>query len=172
MHLFKKILFTLFYLFNRLMVWIYRKNLVHCICRQSSFQEHPLRWDQLADQWKPTQNTRNKKPMLLKLGACLFSVFISFFFFMVWLMTLALRETLHLPRSSWARLLAFYSYWNIWPHNALHCHNRTRLEAYLQKTFGTFWSFRLFLQESRSREEDGVKNNLACVHAYLDLALV
>ena len=112
-----------------------------------------------------------KKPMLLKLGACLFSVFISFFF-MVWLMTLALRETLHLPRSSWARLLAFYSYWNIWPHNALHCHNRTRLEAYWQKTFGTFWSFRLFLRESRSREEDGVKNNLACVHAYLDLALV
>ena len=113
-----------------------------------------------------------KKPMLLKLGACLFSVFISFFFFMVWLMTLALRETLHLPRSSWARLSAFYSYWNIWPHNALHCHNRTRLEAYWQKTFGTFWSFRLFLRESRSREEDGVKNNLACVHAYLDLALV
>ena len=112
-----------------------------------------------------------KKPMLLKLGACLFSVFISFFF-MVWLMTLALRKTLHLPRSSWARLLAFYSYWNIWPHNALHCHNRTRLEAYWQKTFGTFWSFRLFLRESRSREEDGVKNNLACVHAYLDLALV
>lgn len=99
-------------------------------------------------------------------------LFLLVFFFMVWLMTLALRETLHLPRSSWARLLAFYSYWNIWPHNALHCHNRTRLEAYLQKTFGTFWSFRLFLQESRSREEDGVKNNLACVHAYLDLALV
>ena len=98
--------------------------------------------------------------------------FLLVFFFMVWLMTLALRKTLHLPRSSWARLLAFYSYWNIWPHNALHCHNRTRLEAYLQKTFGTFWSFRLFLQESRSREEDGVKNNLACVHAYLDLALV
>ena len=107
----------------------------------------------------------------INLGACLF-LFLLFFFFMVWLMTLALRETLHLPRSSWARLSAFYSYWNIWPHNALHCHNRTRLEAYWQKTFGTFWSFRLFLQESRSREEDGVKNNLACVHAYLDLALV
>ena len=107
----------------------------------------------------------------INLGACLF-LFLLFFFFMVWLMTLALRETLHLPRPSWARLSAFYSYWNIWPHNALHCHNRTRLEAYWQKTFGTFWSFRLFLQESRSREEDGVKNNLACVHAYLDLALV
>ena len=108
----------------------------------------------------------------VNLGACLFSVSIGFFFFMVWLMTLALRETFHLPRSSWARLSAFYSYWNIWPHNALHCHNRTRLEAYWQKTFGTFWSFRLFLQENRSREENGVKNNLACVHAYLDLALV
>ena len=106
------------------------------------------------------------------LGACLFSVLLVFFFFMVWLMTVALRETLHLPRSSWARLSAFYSYWNIWPHNALHCHNRTRLEAYWQKTFGTFWSSRLFLQENRSREENGVKNNLACVHAYLDLALV
>ena len=108
----------------------------------------------------------------VNLGACLFSVLLVFFFFMVWLMTLALRETLHLPRSSWARLSAFYSNWNIWPHNALHCHNRTRLEAYWQKTFGTFWSFRLFLQENRSREEDDVKNNLACVHAYLDLALV
>ena len=108
----------------------------------------------------------------VNLGACLFSVLLVFFFFMVWLMTLALRETLHLPRSSWARLSAFYSNWNIWPHNALHCHNRTRLEAYWQKTFGTFWSFRLFLQENRSREENGVKNNLACFHAYLDLALV
>ena len=110
------------------------------------------------------------KTMLIWVLVCF--LFLLVFFFMVWLMTLALRETLHLPRSSWARLLAFYSYWNIWPHNALHCHNRTRLEAYWQKTFGTFWSSRLFLQENRSREENGVKNNLACVHAYLDLALV